>query len=105
VLPGDREILRQLAEGLREVEPRARIWAFGSRARGTARPDSDFDVCVVVPHSTRELRSQIRKRAWEVAFEHGMVIPTVILSEESFERGPMSASTLVANILAEGVAA
>jgi hypothetical protein len=47
----------------------------------------------------------IRERAWEVAFEHGMVIPTVILSEESFERGPMSASTLVANILREGIAA
>jgi hypothetical protein len=34
-----------------------------------------------------------------------MVIPTVILSAESFERGAMSASTLVANILKEGVAA
>jgi predicted nucleotidyltransferase len=105
VLPSDRAILQELAEKLREVEPRARIWAFGSRARGTARPDSDLDVCVVVPHTSRELRSRIRKRAWEVAFEHGIVIPTVILSEESFERGPMSASTLVANILDEGVAA
>ena len=105
MLPGDREILRQLAARLREVEPKARIWAFGSRARGTAQPDSDFDVCVVVPHDTSALRSQIRKLAWEVAFEHGTVIPTVILSDESFERGPMSASTLVANILEEGVAA
>jgi hypothetical protein len=34
-----------------------------------------------------------------------MVIPPVVLSEESFERGPTSASTLVANILREGVAA
>lgn len=105
VLPRDLEILRELAARVRELEPNARIWAFGSRARGSARPDSDFDICVVVPEVTKELRSRIRKRAWEVAFENGMVIPTVILSEESFERGPMSASTLVANILKEGIAA
>ncbi|MGH7467563.1 MAG: nucleotidyltransferase domain-containing protein [Longimicrobiales bacterium] len=27
--------------------PGARVWAFGSRARGSATWDSDFDVCVV----------------------------------------------------------
>jgi hypothetical protein len=32
-------------------------------------------------------------------------MPTIVLSEEDFERGPMSASTLVTNILREGVAA
>jgi hypothetical protein len=30
------------------LEPRA-IWLFGSRARGDARPDSDFDLLVVLP--------------------------------------------------------
>ena len=103
--PRDGEILEQLAKRIREVEPTARIWAFGSRARGTARPDSDFDLCIVVPDVTGELKSHIRDLAWEVAFEHGLVIPTLIFSEESFERGPTSASTLVANILKEGVAA
>jgi predicted nucleotidyltransferase len=105
MLPGDREILRELADKLREVEPRARIWAFGSRARGTARPDSDFDVCVVVPEFSEELERKLFHAAWEVAFEHGLVIPPVVLSEESFERGPMSASTLVADILRDGIAA
>lgn len=105
MLPGDLEILHEVAARVRELEPRARIWAFGSRARGTARPDSDLDVCVVVPRFTEELDGQILEAVWEVAFEHGLVIPAVVMSEESFERGPMSASTLVASILREGIAA
>jgi predicted nucleotidyltransferase len=34
-------------------EPRA-IWLFGSRARGTAGPDSDWDLLVVVPDEVAE---------------------------------------------------
>lgn len=87
------------------VEPRARIWAFGSRARGDADPQSDFDMCVVVPEVTSTLEDELRRCAWEVAFEHGRVIPAIIMSEEEFERGPMSASSLVAHIRREGIAA
>jgi len=30
------------------------VWLFGSRARGDARPESDWDLVVVVPDGTRE---------------------------------------------------
>jgi predicted nucleotidyltransferase len=30
------------------------IWLFGSRARGDAKPDSDWDILVVVPDDTPE---------------------------------------------------
>ena len=38
-----------------ELRPRS-IWLFGSRARGTARPDSDFDLLVVLPDGLAEDR-------------------------------------------------
>jgi hypothetical protein len=47
----------------------------------------------------------IRDVAWEVGFENDRVVTTVILSEDGFENGPMSESTLVENILREGIAA
>lgn len=103
--PVDREILIEFAERVRSSEPRASVWAFGSRARGTAHPESDFDLCVVVPHMSEEFARSIRDIAWEIGFERDRVLTTVLLSRDDFENGPMSASTLVANIRREGTAA
>ncbi len=47
----------------------------------------------------------IRKIAWELGFDNECVITTLVLDEKQFENGPMSESTLVANILSEGIAA
>ena len=43
VTPQQRELLEKL---LREYIPGARVWAFGSRAQGGARPESDLDLAV-----------------------------------------------------------
>ena len=101
----DRELLDAFARRVRLVAPSAAIWAFGSRARGSAHPDSDLDLLVVVPEATRDLRESVHRSAWEIGFEHGRLLAPVILTAEDFERGPMSASTLVANIRRDGVAA
>lgn len=74
-------------------------------ARGSADPDSDLDLCVVVPEVTRELREGIHATAWEIGFEPGRLLAPVILTAEDFESGPMSVSTLVTNIRRDGVAA
>ncbi len=103
--PEDRQILDLFAVRVRGLEARTRIWAFGSRARGDADRDSDFDVCVVLPNRTLELRRAISEAAWEIGYEHDRVITTVVLSEDEFERGPMSASPLVREIRREGLAA
>ena len=105
MLPEDRRILDLFARRVRALAPSAAVWAFGSRARGSAHPESDLDLCLVVPAVTRELRDQIYAIAWEIGFDEGRVVAPIILSEEDFERAPMSASTLVANIRREGITA
>lgn len=101
----DRIIFETFAKRLREKYPVAKVWAFGSRARGDATGESDFDVCVVLENAALADEKSIREIAWEVAFDNGTVLNTIVLSAEDFERGPMSESTLVANILREGVPA
>jgi predicted nucleotidyltransferase len=103
--PADKIILEDLAGRVRSRYPKARLWAFGSRARGGADWDSDFDVCIVLPVSDAAAEEYIRDMAWEVGFEKERVITTVVFCESEFERGPMSESTLVENILSEGIAA
>jgi len=105
MLEQDREILSAFARRVRERFPEARIWAFGSRARGDATEESDFDFCVVLDRFTPEEKAVIRHLSWEVAFENEQVFNTVLFSIEEFEQGPMSESTLRQNILREGIAA
>ena len=101
----DRQILELFAARVRERFPDADVWAFGSRARGDATWESDLDVCVVDSDLTHAHHYTIGDIAWEIGFEHGLVIIPICFTREEFERGPMSASTLVANILREGIAA
>lgn len=100
----DRSILDQFTSLVRERFPDARIWAFGSRARGNATWESDFDICIVLNQVNQEKDRWIRDIAWEVGFENERVITTVVFDFDQFENGPMSESTLVANVLQEGVA-
>jgi predicted nucleotidyltransferase len=99
----DHHILEIFAARIRQYFPAAHIWVFGSRARGDATWESDLDICVVVNDLTYAGRHTIEHIAWEVGFENEMVITTVCFTKEEFERGPMSESILVMNILREGV--
>jgi predicted nucleotidyltransferase len=101
----DKIILEELAQRIRVRYPDARIWIFGSRARGDSAWDSDFDICIVLKTTDEETDEFVRNVAWEVGFENERVVTSVILSEDGFENGPMSESTLVENILREGIAA
>jgi uncharacterized protein len=103
--PEDAGILDELAREVRRVVSDARIWAFGSRARGDATWESDFDVFIVVPRKDEISESKIKDVCWEVGFENDRVIASIVVDQGKFEDGPLSESTLVENILREGVAA
>lgn len=99
----DRNILIEFSSRIRRHFPSSRIWAFGSRVRGTASWDADFDVFIVLEQVDKYADRLIRDIAWEVGFENDRVITTIVLDTDEFERGPMSESTLVENILQEGM--
>ena len=43
-----------------EVNPEAEVWLYGSRARGTAREDSDWDILVLTPDDQLSVREEGR---------------------------------------------
>ncbi len=98
-------ILRGLAEKVRQKYPHARIWLFGSHARGTATEESDLDICVVLPEVHPVDRLAVSDMAWEVGFAYDLHVSTIVVSEKDFEEGPVSSSPLVETIRSEGIAA
>jgi predicted nucleotidyltransferase len=101
----DRKILNKFTSLVRERFTDAKVWVFGSRARGDATWESDFDVFVVLSEVDQKAERWIRDIAWEVGFENERVITTILIDREQFENGPMSESTIVDNILREGISA
>jgi predicted nucleotidyltransferase len=101
----DRKIFKEFTDRVHERFSDARVWAFGSRARGTATWESDFDMFIVLSEVDQTIDRWIRDMAWEVGFANDRVITTILLDKVQFENGPMSESTIVNNILREGISA
>ena len=101
----DRKIFKEFTDRVHERFSDARVWAFGSRVRGDATWESDFDMFIVLSEVDQKIDRWIRDLAWEVGFNNDRVFTTVLLNNEQFESGPMAESTIVDNILREGISA
>jgi predicted nucleotidyltransferase len=101
----DRQVLEQFASRVRQHHPEASIWAFGSRVRNEAAPESDLDICVVIDELDEKADRFLSEIAWEVGFESDIVISVIPFSADEFNTGPLSVSPLVRIIRQEGVAA
>src|SRR3989304_821505 len=99
----DRAICHEFRERLSEHVKVIECRLFGSRARGDADEDSDFDIFVEVEDNDESTERIISDVAWEVGFEHGVVITTVVYSRKELEEGPMQESLLYKNVIREGV--
>lgn len=60
------------------------IRLFGSVARGTATPESDIDILVLVQREDRATREAIIGTAVEINLKHDVVVSPVIMSAERY---------------------
>jgi predicted nucleotidyltransferase len=91
------EVLRRLIEA---YEP-SRIYLFGSRARGDAGPDSDYDLLIVVPHSAPADRRRSRL-AYTALRGTGIAADVLVCTHEYFEGRLHIKPSLPATVLREG---
>jgi predicted nucleotidyltransferase len=91
------EIVRRLVETLQPE----RIYLFGSRARGEARPDSDYDLLVVVKERTGEGR-QMEQRAYGAMWGLHAPVDIVVMTVDYFEWMLGAAASLPATVQREG---
>jgi len=95
--PRLKEMVRRLEERLRPE----RIYLFGSRARGDAGPDSDYDLLVVVASSMLPgyKRDQEASRALRGV---GAAKDVIVLTSDEFWRKASVVCSLPATVLREG---
>jgi predicted nucleotidyltransferase len=91
------EVMRRLVAALQPE----RIYLFGSRARGEATPESDYDVLVVVSQTPDE-PYHLERRAYSALVGLATPVDVVVMSRERFERRRMVAASLPATVEREG---
>ena len=73
------ELIEQIRHAVHEVEPEAEIILYGSRSRGEALAESDWDFLILVDgHIDDERTDRIRHRLYEIEWESGEVISSIV---------------------------
>jgi len=84
-----------LGEHLRE------LWLYGSRARGEARPGSDYDLLVLLDRDATELRERILDVQVEMLDRHDALVTTLLHTQDDWQH--QQGYPLAINIAREAV--
>ena len=71
--------MQRIKQNVLEVDPQAEVWLYGSRARGTASSDSDWDVLVLTmqPYITTVDEGRFIDHMCDLIVESGQVIQSL----------------------------
>jgi predicted nucleotidyltransferase len=73
------QLLKRIKSTILALEPGAEVYLYGSRARGDAEEDSDWDVLVLLDGEiTYERQRQIRNALYDIEITTLMLISTII---------------------------
>ena len=99
-----KDIVRQIGQTIRRVEPTATVILYGSEARGDARPDSDIDVLILLDGERRDLKRENRLSGelYEIELSSGVLISPMIILRKQWESRPFKTPFYV-NVMNEGV--
>lgn len=70
-----------------QQEPTAKIYLYGSRARGNSRPDSDWDLLILLNKDkiTSEVEQRVTYPLYDLEFETGEIISPMVYSENEWK--------------------
>ncbi len=97
----DAEFLQAVKRSVHEIDPQAEVWLFGSRARGDARPDSDWDFLVLTDKQVdRPFKYTVWDQLNELELSAERVISTRVWNNRSWN--DMAVTDLYQNIQEDG---
>ncbi len=86
-MKGTRNILSLVKKKIHYVDPHAKIFLFGSRARNDYRDDSDWDFLVLTEKQiTQELKNRISDSLFDAELDTGQVLTTIVQNAETWRK-------------------
>lgn len=98
------EVIEAISQKAREITPKgSEVILFGSQARGDARPDSDWDVLVLLDKDkiTSKDIDDYSYPFWELGWDYNEMINAILYTKKDWNRHP--ANPFYENVTEEGI--
>lgn len=101
----DWALLDRIRDTIREVEPDARIILYGSRARGDADPESDWDLLVLLDGPVDRRREEVvHRQLLALMLETNTALSAVVHDRDEWNTSPhYRAMPFHANVMRDGI--
>lgn len=98
------QFIEKIKQAVHEKEPGAEIILYGSRSRGDATIESDWDLLILVDGPTNDVRiDRIRHSLYEIEWESGEVISSIVRSREEWRSEAYQAMPFHQRVQQEGI--
>ena len=97
-------IVSKIAKTIHDNDPLAEAYLFGSWARGDSKPNSDWDILILVNDTkvTNEIEDKFRDDLYDIELDSGQVISTFIYPKDYWQN-TLIYSPLYDNVKKEGI--
>ncbi|MCL6479947.1 MAG: nucleotidyltransferase domain-containing protein [Peptococcaceae bacterium] len=100
----NKPVLQRCRDLIWKIVPGATVILYGSRARGNADPESDYDLLVLVKgYVNWQLEERIREELYPLELETGIAFSLVVFSEEDWNTPLYRAMPFSRNVRQEGI--
>ena len=99
----DTQIATRIRHEIKLIDPRAKVVLFGSRARGDAKKDSDWDLLILIDSlNIREKEDLFRDKIYDLELDTGEIISLFVYNNKDWT-SRHKITPLYRNIKKEGV--
>lgn len=98
------KIAQEIKSLVHKKDPNAKIFIYGSRARGDAKGESDWDILILLSQDkiTSQIENDITDPLYDLEFETGEVISPMVYSEKEWYT-KYKPTSFYHNVMKEGV--
>jgi len=102
--PLENAINEKIKNAVLSYIPDAEIFIYGSRARGDASTESDWDIMVITTHAVTPLqKSAVRHALYEIEWDNACVISSIIRSREEWDNPLMKMTPFHRNVTRDAI--
>jgi predicted nucleotidyltransferase len=100
----DKELLKRCRNAIKTIDADADIILYGSRARGDALPESDYDLLILTDGEVTLNKEDIFRRAlFSIELETGAVLTVILISKADWDSSLYEEMPLYKNIRKDGI--